>query len=677
MISALILTLNEEINLPGCLDSLSWCDDIVVFDSGSTDATHAIAKAAGARVFTRTFDHYSAHRNWALDNISFNHPWVFTIDADERMPEDLRAEIHNVVAASTHESPAAYRLRYKNMFMGRWIKHATLYPSWLVRLFRPDKVRYEDRKVNAHPIVEGEIGVLQAHFEHYSFNRGIHHWVDKHNRYASFEAEAALKELSHGSIQLKNLFHADPLIKRRARKNLFFRLPFRPLIKFIYMYVLRLGIIDGIPGLVYCVLQSFYEHMIVVKTWELRRFGPTPGQPPDSARILLINQYYPPDTAATGQLLDDLATKLIADGHSVDVICSQGRYDGGSNSDLSHNPHLTIHRLPATRFARSSTFGKLIDYTTFQLLATRKAKQLPRVDVCLSMTTPPYIGRIGQLLKQRNQTRHILWVMDLYPAIMVAVDQIKENGWLHNKLKTQTQQLLDAADEVISCGEAMTAHLKTLTQTNITTVHNWSPAEPISTQVPVADTPLTLMYSGNPGRAHDLSTLLEELSSDTHSHPIQLRIACSKHAADDIRNSTPAHQLSGVQFTPLVSREELATHLANAHIHLVTQRPETEGLVVPSKIYGILAVGRPVLFIGPPECEVATLIRTANCGLIVEPGNRDELNDALSRLATDTAMRQQFGENARQYYLQSLGRERSLATITQSLTKANVAPDTA
>ncbi len=679
MISVLILTLDEEVNLPECLETLTWCDDIVVVDSGSSDATLNIARAAGARIVTRDFDHWSTHRNWALTNIDFNNPWVFSIDTDERMPENLRDEIHQVVSASTHDTPNAYRLRYKNIFMGKWIKHATLYPSWTIRLYRPNKVRYEDGTVNSDPVVEGETGALNTHFEHYSFNRGIQHWIHKHNRYASFEAEAALTEVTIGSVRLGDLFNADPLQKRRARKNLFFRLPLRPLIKFFYMYVIRLGIIDGLPGLIYCVLLAFYEHLIVVKTWERRRFGPTPGQVPKSARILLVNQFYPPDTAATGQLLDDLATRLVADGHSVDVVCSKGRYDGApAISSSPHHPSLTIHKLPTTRLSDASTLGKLINYATFQLLAMRKAKQLPRFDVCVSMTTPPYIGKIGHALKARNQTHHVLWMMDLYPGIMVAVGQISENSWLNKWLSKQTATLLKSADHVITCGKYMTEKTHALSpHTPVTTVHNWSPTEPTHASPPTNNTPLTIMYSGNPGRAHDLRQFLQAISSSPHANNFRVLIACGTAAATSLKSSIPPEHLKTTTFIPLSPRNELSSHLAKADIHLITQRPGTEGLIVPSKVYGVLANERPVLFLGPPECEVADLIRAAQCGYIVSPNQSEELNGCLATLSHSRAELVSMGKNGKTYYGAQLGRVRSLDLIARVLEREKIAPSQA
>jgi len=266
-VSALILTLDEEINIGACLDSLSWCDDIVVLDSLSTDSTRQVALERGARVVTRAFDNWSAHQNWAVAHIEFHHPWVLYLDADERCPVELREEI--LQRAQPQAPQAAFRVRRKDFFMGRWLKHAQLYPTWLIRLFRPAHIRYE-RLVNPIAIVDGPIGELAGHILHYPFSHGVSHWIARHNRYSDMEAvEAARVRERAGSSG--SLWARDPNERRRALKDLFFRLPARPLIKFLYYYGWRRGFLDGQAGLTYATLQAIYEYMIATKGAELER----------------------------------------------------------------------------------------------------------------------------------------------------------------------------------------------------------------------------------------------------------------------------------------------------------------------------------------------------------------------------------------------------------------------
>ncbi|HLO75448.1 MAG TPA: glycosyltransferase family 2 protein [Magnetospirillum sp.] len=268
-VSVLILTLNEERNLPRCLEALSWCDDVVVLDSFSTDRTVEIAKAHGARVIQRRFDDWSTHQNWALANIGFRHRWVYYSDADEVVPADLRDELL-AVANDPTAKPVAYRLRYKNYFCGRWLRHCGIYPVWVLRFFQPDKVRWK-RLVNPVAEVDGAEGRLHHHFLHYTFNNGLNAWFDKHNRYSWQEAVESLESLRSSKLSLDWSALADPVRRRRFLKELSFRMPFRPTLRFLYMYILRLGFMDGWPGYTYCRLLALYEYMIVVKMTEIRR----------------------------------------------------------------------------------------------------------------------------------------------------------------------------------------------------------------------------------------------------------------------------------------------------------------------------------------------------------------------------------------------------------------------
>ena len=270
MISILIPTLNEEVNLPSCLDSVRWSDDVVILDSGSTDRTIEIAESAGARVFHVRIENESERQNWAIDNIPFRYPWLYQSDADEIVTPELRDEMLALVAGKP--DCVAYRLRYKNYFRGKWIRHCGIYPTWVMRLFRPDKVRFT-RRVNTVPRIDGLEGRLHSHFLHDSFNKGMDAWFDKHNRYSRHEAMEALDSLSSGRLDLAGILARDPVRRRRSLKELSFRLPFRPTLRFLYTYLWRGGFLDGHAGLTYCRLLAMYELMIVTKMDELRRCG--------------------------------------------------------------------------------------------------------------------------------------------------------------------------------------------------------------------------------------------------------------------------------------------------------------------------------------------------------------------------------------------------------------------
>ena len=266
-VSVLILTKNEQHDLPGCLASVAWSDDIHVYDSLSTDDTLDIAKRFGAAVTQRPFDNWASHQNWGLANVPFKHPWVFDIDADERMTPELEAAVR--AATADPGDHVAFRVRRRDFFMGTWLKHVQASP-YFMRLFQPSRMRYE-RLVNPVSIADGPVAELTGHLDHYPFSKGLGHWVDRHNSYSRFEAEEIVaNRLKGGSFSLgKALVSSDFHERRYNQKEIFYRLPLRPLIKFLILYFLKRGFLDGKAGLTYAVLQSIYEYVIVLKTREL------------------------------------------------------------------------------------------------------------------------------------------------------------------------------------------------------------------------------------------------------------------------------------------------------------------------------------------------------------------------------------------------------------------------
>jgi len=267
-ISIIIITLNEESNLPECLKTLTWCDDVVVFDSLSTDRTREIAEQWGARVFTRPFDNYANQRNAALEEVEYKHPWVFMLDADERFTPELVEEIGEVLVDAS-EKVTLFRLRRKDMFMDRWIKGSSGYPSWFSRLLRLGKTRYY-REVHEDCITEGQVKTLSEHLIHYPFSKGLNDWFEKHNRYSSMEAELRMKVFKERT-RLADLFAEDTNVRRRTLKHIFYRLPLRPWITFIYLFVLRMGVLEGREGFMYSYLRAVYEYMIDLKIKEFKR----------------------------------------------------------------------------------------------------------------------------------------------------------------------------------------------------------------------------------------------------------------------------------------------------------------------------------------------------------------------------------------------------------------------
>jgi glycosyltransferase involved in cell wall biosynthesis len=269
-ISVLILTKNEERDLPGALASVAWADDIHVFDSQSTDATVEIARAAGAHVHARAFDDYATHRNAAFA-LPFKHPWVFLLDADERPTSELSAEMQRVVAEAPANT-AGFRLRRRDFLFGSWLRHAQISPFY-IRLVRPERAKYT-RAINEVLEVDGPVAELLHPLDHFPFSKGIAHWVAKHNTYSTMEAELIFRQQGLQNPSLRSALRDPDFHTRRLhQKALFYRLPGRPLIKWCYMMFVRGAILDGAAGITYATLQSIYEYLIVLKTKELRRGG--------------------------------------------------------------------------------------------------------------------------------------------------------------------------------------------------------------------------------------------------------------------------------------------------------------------------------------------------------------------------------------------------------------------
>lgn len=270
-VSVLVLTYNEELNLPGCLGSVRWSDDVHVVDSGSTDATQEIARRFGARLYLHPFEHFSAQRNWALRHAAFRHDWVLMLDADERTPPELPAEMQRAVV---HAPPAVagFEMRRKVFFQGRWISHAGQFDHfWFLRLFRHGATRYEDRSVNEYPLVEGGVRHLQGALVHEN-RKPVGEMVAKFRRYAALEAREALKLLRHqADTGLPARWRGTPAERRRWLKHLHLRLPLRGLRKFLYLFAWRLGFLDGIPGIVYCALMGYQEFVLARELRALRR----------------------------------------------------------------------------------------------------------------------------------------------------------------------------------------------------------------------------------------------------------------------------------------------------------------------------------------------------------------------------------------------------------------------
>jgi len=257
MYSVLILTHNEEKNILDCIRSIR-SDDIWVLDSGSDDETVALAKMLGANVRHRCFDNYANQRNYGF-SLPFKYEWILALDADERLP-DVDKNKMSVFLSKQNSDVSMITVRRRDYLWGRWLRGASGYPVQFPRIFRRGKISVK-RSINEVYECDGKVLNTRLYLEHYPFSKGIDAWIAKHNRYSTMEVNA-LKCTSTD-------YNLDNYSKTRQKlKSIFYKLPGRPLIIFMYLYLYKLGILAGWPGLCFCILRSYYEFMIIIKHYD-------------------------------------------------------------------------------------------------------------------------------------------------------------------------------------------------------------------------------------------------------------------------------------------------------------------------------------------------------------------------------------------------------------------------
>jgi glycosyltransferase involved in cell wall biosynthesis len=286
MFSIYILTYNEEVDIADCIESALLSDDVVVVDSFSSDRTLEIAQAYTqqypVRVVQHEFESHGKQRTWMLESIPAKHDWIYILEADELMTPELFQECLEVIQGDRY---VGYYVAERVMFMGQWIRHSTQYPRYQLRLLRHGKVWFDDYGHTEREVVNGEAGFLKATYPHYTCGKGMRRWIEKHNRYSTDEARETIRQLDSGTVNWSDLlFGKTEVERRRALKDLSQRVPFRPVIRFFYMYFILGGILDGRAGFTWCVLQAFYEYLILLKVWEMR------NMPVPEARIPTITE---------------------------------------------------------------------------------------------------------------------------------------------------------------------------------------------------------------------------------------------------------------------------------------------------------------------------------------------------------------------------------------------------
>ena len=275
MISIVILTFNEETNLAFCLDSLKNLDaEIFIVDSGSSDRTLEIAKEYGCQIFYNPWQNYAKQLNWALQNLPIKTPWTMRLDADERLMPELVSELKRVLPISP-EMTTGYQMKRRVFFFGKWIRHGGYYPTWLLRVWRTGLGYCEQRWMDEHIVIsQGKIANLK--YDIIDDNqKGLTFWINKHNSYADREVQDLLtifsqeKDILLDQTDKENFLQASQ--RRWLKKNLYNRSPLflRALIYYLLRYIIGLGFLDGIEGMMFHFLQGFwYRFLVDAKIYE-------------------------------------------------------------------------------------------------------------------------------------------------------------------------------------------------------------------------------------------------------------------------------------------------------------------------------------------------------------------------------------------------------------------------
>ena len=381
-------------------------------------------------------------------------------------------------------------------------------------------------------------------------------------------------------------------------------------------------------------------------------------------QVLFINQFFWPDTAATGQLLTDVAREINPQLHAVTVLCGKSVY--GAVDSISPPP-VKIVQCADVAFSRGK-FGRVLSYASFFLGAMVQGVRGPKPALVLTLTTPPLISLVGTLLKSVRGSRHFIWEMDVYPDIAVDLNVFKQRSIVTRLIGFLADMPRKRADGIIALGDDMKARLvaRGIAANKIVVAENWADGDKI-VPGPFPDGPLVVHYCGTFGLAHEERTIAQAMRQLRDDDRFRFVFVGGGARRGPLEEFCRREGIRNAEFRTYASRSDLSRSFAEGHVGLVTQIPETEGSVVPSKSYGIMAAGRPMLYVGPRTATPARLLDRHDCGWRIEPGNPDGMVRLLHRLEQDRGLLREAGARARtafeQYYDRPIGVGRILSIL--------------
>ena len=397
-------------------------------------------------------------------------------------------------------------------------------------------------------------------------------------------------------------------------------------------------------------------------------------------KIIFVNRFFFPDHSATGQLLSDLVFSLAEQDRNVCVITSRMKYSD-PHAKLPPSETLSgirVIRVKSTRFGRTNLLGRSLDYASFYLSAAWAVFRIGRRgDVVVANTDPPLLALALWPAVRAKRMRLVNWLQDIFPEIAVAMNVGGSPGkWIGRILTRLRKVTLKNAHMNVVLGSSMARHLEGqgVSSSRIKIIPNWADAALTSNQGPAPEhlrrewglRSFTVGYSGNFGRAHDVQTILDGIR---HANPTDISwlFVGGGIGMDRVRTEVASANRQNVVFKPYQPRDQLGSSLRIPDVHLVSLHSVLEGYVFPSKIFGILAVGRPTIFIGDSRGEIATLIESNSCGIAVQQGDAAGLADAIQTLLRDAALREAMGKNAQSLFMESFAKHHSLSKWTTLL----------